>query len=435
VTESDQDSNQAPLLRDVSFWGLSITQFLGAFNDNLYKQLVLLMAIKAGLGQEDPEDTQGYATAVFSLPFVLWSGYAGFLSDRFSKSRIIVLCKLAEIGVMLLALGAFLFYARVGNYGTWSVLFLMGIHSTFFGPGKYGALPELFREKDLPRANGLVLMSTFLAIILGVVCAGVLKDLLKGKNPDGTEDLGRLWIGALLGAGIAILGTLTSIIIRYTAPAEPSAKFSWDDVGISKSIRTLLWEDKALLGAILVSSMFWLVSGVVMPTVNSLGKIQMQLTSDTKTSILTGALAIGIIIGAVLANVVFKKTTASFQVLTGAIGMIVSLTLIGLWQPGGVHLLGYWGALFGLISCGMFAAIFILPIQVFMQARPPAELKGRMIGTMNLVNFTGILLAGPLYQGFLIVSQLLRWPISSVFIMLAIIMIPIAIRFRLPSRT
>jgi acyl-[acyl-carrier-protein]-phospholipid O-acyltransferase/long-chain-fatty-acid--[acyl-carrier-protein] ligase len=83
----------------------------------------------------------------------------------------------------------------------------------------------------------------------------------------------------------------------------------------------------------------------------------------------------------------------------------------------------------------MFAAIFILPIQVFMQSRPPAEAKGRMIGTMNLVNFIGLLLAGPLYQIFLKITQILGWPVSAVFIMLTVLLIPIAIRFRMPSNS
>lgn len=439
VTETSSTSNPTTqdvtlpkLLSDKSFWGIAVTQFLGAFNDNLYKQMVLLMSITAVAG-EVSEDTQGWATALFSLPFVLLSGFAGYLSDRFSKSRIIVLCKFAEILVMLLALFAFLQYARVGTVGTWTVLFLMGTQSAFFGPGKYGALPELFRKEDLPRANGLILMSTFLAIILGVVFAGTVKDMLTTRNAEGVEDFSNLWIGSLICIGIAIAGTISSLLIRYTRPAQPGAQFSWEDVGVSPSIRKLLWQDRPLLAALIVSSAFWLVSGVVMPTVNALGKAQLQLTSDTLTSVLTGALAIGIIIGSVLANVVFKRKSATYQVLTGTIGMILSLLVTGLWKQGGDHLLGYWGALLGLIFCGMFAAIFILPVQVFMQSRPPAEAKGRMIGTMNLVNFIGLLLAGPLYQIFLEVSIFLGWPVSSVFIMLTILLIPIAILFRMPN--
>ena len=426
------DIKPASILSDRSFWGLAITQFFGAFNDNLYKQLMLLLAIPA-IGANISEDTQGWATTVFSLPFVLLSSLAGYLSDRHSKSRIIVLCKIAEIAITLLAVVAFLSYARLGDVGTWSVLVLMGVHSTFFGPGKYGILPELFHKDELPRANGLILMSTFLAIILGVVSAGLLKDLLIVENADGTADYRHLWIGSMVCTGIAMIGALTSLMIRYTPPAQPNAELSFADLGLPAPIRSLLSQDRPLTYAIVVSSMFYVVAGIVMPTVNSLGKLQLRLASSTSISILTGGLAIGIIVGAVMANVVFKKIPPGKQVIRGTWAMIFSLVALGCWRAGGGHLLGYWGALIGLITTGLAAAVFIIPLQVFIQKRPPAELKGRMIGTMNFANFIGILVAGPLYQGFLSLASLLGWPVSSIFWMLAVLLLPIAFVYRLPA--
>jgi acyl-[acyl-carrier-protein]-phospholipid O-acyltransferase/long-chain-fatty-acid--[acyl-carrier-protein] ligase len=266
-----------------------------------------------------------------------------------------------------------------------------------------------------------------------VVPAGILKDLLVVKDEAGNPDFGRLWIGSIVCTVIAIVGTCTSFLIRKTSAAQPTAVMSLGDFGVSKSIRSLLWNDKPLLASIIVSSMFYVIAGVVMPTVNVLGKNQLKIELDTHTSLLTGGLAIGIIIGAVLANVVLKKLRPGSQVLLGTIGMFITLVLLGFWKPGGAHLLGYWGALIGLITTGMFAAVFIVPIQVFMQSRPPAEIKGRMIGTMNFANFVGILIAGPLYQLFLVIATSIGWPVSSIFWMLAVLLIPIAIRFRLPT--
>ncbi len=149
---NDTTSDTRPsLFRDSSFWGLTVTQFLGAFNDNLYKQLLLLLAVTstaaAGAGGElaageEHMDVQGWALFVFSIPFVIFSGYAGYLSDRYSKQPIIWICKVAEIVICFLALLAFLMYGRFGMAGTWAVLFLLGTHSAFFGPGKYGIIPE-----------------------------------------------------------------------------------------------------------------------------------------------------------------------------------------------------------------------------------------------------------------------------------------------------
>jgi len=136
------------LYADVAFWGMTATQLFGAFNDNLFKQLMLLLAVPVGLGAVFQQDQQGLATIVFSLPFVLFSGYAGFLADRYSKQPIIVLAKVTEIAVMLLGLLAFVYYSVAGYSGLLVVLFLMGAQSAFFGPPKYGILPEMLRMQD-----------------------------------------------------------------------------------------------------------------------------------------------------------------------------------------------------------------------------------------------------------------------------------------------
>ncbi|MFO0012669.1 MAG: MFS transporter [Planctomycetota bacterium] len=428
-----QANDRPPLLQDQSFWGLAVTQFLGAFNDNLYKQMMLLMAIPGVAMAFKGGDRQGWATALFSLPFVLLSSYAGFLSDRYSKSRIIVLCKFAEVGITLLAVLAFLFYGDLGDWGTWSVLLLMGIHSTFFGPGKYGILPELFRKEDAPRANGLILMSTFLAIILGVVLAGVIKDWLVIKNADGTEDFSRLWIGSLVCTGVAVVGTICSMFIRNTPPAQPDAQLVMDDFVASEPIRKLFARDNPLLLAIIVSSIFWLIGGIVMPVVNAMGKVQMGLMSDGAVSVLTGGLAIGIILGAVCANLVLKKMDPAAQVRLGMVIMILAMVVLGFWLPGGKPMLGYAGSLVFLIIAGIGAAVFVIPLQVFLQQRPPAELKGRMIATMNFANFVGILVAGPLYQLFLGLVSSWGWPVSSIFWLMSLMLLPCAVFYRLPK--
>ena len=123
-------ASETPLLRDRSFIGITATQFLGAFNDNLFKQLMLLLAIPASSVAASSGDRQAVATIVFAFPFILCSGYAGFLSDRYSKTRVIVLSKVAEIVVMSLGLFAFLAFASSGYSGLLLVLFLMGLQST-----------------------------------------------------------------------------------------------------------------------------------------------------------------------------------------------------------------------------------------------------------------------------------------------------------------
>ena len=128
---------------------MAITQFFGAFNDNLFKQLILLLATPtlAEVAAGRQKDVQSDAQFVFAAAFLIFSGFAGYLSDRYSKSRIVVICKVAEIFVALLGMIGFLIFDRIGVNGMFFVLFLMGMHSAFFGPAKYGILPEMIRAE------------------------------------------------------------------------------------------------------------------------------------------------------------------------------------------------------------------------------------------------------------------------------------------------
>jgi acyl-[acyl-carrier-protein]-phospholipid O-acyltransferase/long-chain-fatty-acid--[acyl-carrier-protein] ligase len=404
----------------------------------LFKQLILLLSVPVvavGVGQtikagQVGDDVQGWATFVFSLPFVLLSGVAGFLSDRFSKRRVIILAKIAEILVMFLGMFAFLMYGSFAAAGTWTVLFLMGMHSTFFGPGKYGILPELFSESDSQKANGLILMSTFLAIIFGTVIAGKLFDGLVVADESNHPQAQSLWLGSVACIAIAVIGTWTSTWIRATPAAQPDSKLSFSDWGLSPVMRRLLSSDRPLLAALLASCVFWMVAGIAVPVVNRLGTSQLKVNM-TQTSYLVAAIAIGIMLGSVLAAAVFRRLKPAGQVIVAMWGLVLSLVILGFWKANGEHRFGYAGCFAGLVLLGIFAAMYAVPLQVFLQARPPAELKGRMIGTMNQANFIGILLSGPLYQVFEAISSSMGWPISSVFWMLAALVFPLALFYRL----
>ena len=441
TTESARD-RRPTLLRDRSFWGIALTQFLGAFNDNVFKQIVLLLALPiaanaimdgaapAANPMQANEDMQGWATFVFSIPFVVFSGFAGYLSDRFSKTPIIVYAKVAEIVIMLLGLIAFYFYGSLGMAGTWTVLFLMATQSAFFGPGKYGVLPELFRPADLPKANGLILMSTFLAIIFGVTFAGKLMTWLVGKDMSNTD---QLWIGSTICIVIAIFGTLSSLMIRLTAPAQPNATLTADAFGLNKDIIKLLRNDKPLLSALMVSCVFWMVASIAMPTVNRAGLNMLQLNME-ETSLLVGMIAVGIMIGAPLGGYLCRIIPSRIAVTLGLWGIVVCLLLLGFWQGNAMWLNASMTRL-TLIGLGVFAAIYSIPLQVFLQDRPPSALKGRMIATMNQANFLGMMLAGPLYQLFLQFAKWLQFPVSSVFWMIGLMVLPLAIGYRMGDRT
>jgi acyl-[acyl-carrier-protein]-phospholipid O-acyltransferase/long-chain-fatty-acid--[acyl-carrier-protein] ligase len=472
--------DQPELYRDPSFWGMTATQFLGAFNDNLFKQLILLLSILtlgfavpaehalaalwawsavlltlaslpaavpmsallafAALGFGEAADRQGLAMFVFAAPFLLFTGLAGFLSDRYSKRVIVVSCKVAEIAIMALAGLAFYAYSTDGRlWPLYVVLFLMATHSAFFGPAKYGILPELLRPRDLPRANGFMLMTLFLAIIFGTVVAGVLLEFFRDQ----------LWVASACCLGIAIVGTITSLLVRPLPPADPQLRFQLSALAIPGDMRRLLWQDRPLLAALTVSSVFWLLAGLVPPAVNALGKIELEV-GDGLTSVLTGTIGVGIAIGCVVGGIT-SGGQVDFRLLrVGSAGMLVCLVLLAV--PGGgdvsalkdaagklVRLpgigesrqwLGFWGSLPLLLLLGAFTGLFAVPLQVFMQSRPPNDCKGRMIAVLNQANWVGIIISAGLYSSLAWLVRFYAWPQSAMFIFIALLTLPIALFYR-----
>lgn len=422
-----------PLLVDRGFWGMAVTQFLGAFNDNVFKQLILLLATPAavvaiaGQGEgvgEVARDRQGEATILFALAFVMFSGFAGWLADRTSKRTLIVWAKVAEIGVMLLGMVGFFFYDQIGLNGMFFVLFLMGVQSAFFGPPKYGILPEKVRPRDLPAANGIFLMFTFVAIIFGMVLAGLLIQWV------GTDNV---WRASAVCVGIAVLGTATSILVWRVPPAAPGSRLRLSDLFVPGEMIRLLGSNRQLLLALSVTSMFWMLGSVVQPAVNALGKTQLGL-SDGLTSLLAAMMAVGIPIGCVVGGYLSKRRINPRIVAVGAAGMFVCLVLMSI--PGGAqgHWLGFAGSIPVLLLLGFFTGMFIVPIQVSIQVLPPPEDKGRMIAMMNQCNFLGIIFGGLIFKAAIGFLEWQEWPRNLVFAITAAIMLPIALAYRPEER-
>jgi acyl-[acyl-carrier-protein]-phospholipid O-acyltransferase/long-chain-fatty-acid--[acyl-carrier-protein] ligase len=207
-------------------------------------------------------------------------------------------------------------------------------------------------------------------------------------------------------------------------------------LAVPPALRQLLRRDRQLLLALLASCMFWLVSGIAIPAVNSLGKVQLDLPDawrDTYTSILTAVIGLGIAVGAVAAGKL-SHGRADFRVMQwGSWGIVGALLLMTVWLPGGAHLLGFAGSVPVLIALGMFAGFFAIPLQVFLQTRPPDELKGQMIAVMNLTNFIAILISGLIYLAFDKAANALEFPRSALFAMMALLMLPVAVFYHPPS--
>ncbi len=379
-------------------------------------------------------DQQQVATIAYALPFVLFSGLAGFLSDRYSKRMVIVVAKAAEIGIALLGMFGFLMYGVTGYQGLLFVLFLMGAHSAFFGPSKYGILPELVPNKDLPKANGIVLMTTFLAIIFGTVFAGMLGDWLVGADRALGDVASKLWIGSAVCIGIAITGYWTSHWIRPTPASHPDLKLQPSSWAVSMTTVKLLMRDRNLVMSVMATSVFWLVSGIAIQAVNSLGRNQLHLSLQA-TSIMTAVIGLGIACGSMLAS----KLNIASQRYVGR----------SLWCRWDLFDFGGHGDLVAIVElrnlatyarilrifahldhAGNVRRLFVIPLQVFLQSRPPVNQRGRMIAAMNLSNYIAILLSGFVYGAFDLAITSMEWPRSYVFGFMSLLILPLVIWYR-----
>jgi len=439
-----------------AFFSFLTAQFLGAFNDNYFKQLVLLVCVAASVapsGGQSGLPWKELAMAAFALPFVLFSGAGGYLSDRCSKRTVIVGCKVAEIGIVSTGLGLLLMpglSAVVQLSALVAMLALMGTHSAIFSPSKYGILPELFREDQLRPVNGAVQMTTFLAIIFGMVAAGIALD----------EIGGRLWIGSLLALIPAVLGTVTAALIPPVPAAEPSLRFRAENLFLPGSVAEILWSSRDLRAAIAVSALFWFLGGVTQMAVTTLGEQTLQLSS-TRSSLLAAGMGIGIAGGCVVAGFLGRPGSGGGWTVAGAWLLVLSLSLVALLGSG---LLGRpassgiegsaesilrrllsadgleWALRTSMVLLGFAAGIFVVPVQVYLQQAPPAEMKGRLLGVQNLATWIGILC-----------SAAWSWAVGSVlrrvggsngdlrlqwvmFLTLAAMLVPVALFYRLPER-
>ena len=435
TTDHLPSEHRSPL-RDRAFWGMTVTQFLGAFNDNIFKQLVLLLCVDYKLHYRlDADPYQTTAQALFAIPFVLFSGVAGWLADRISKRSVVVSAKVAEIVVMAAGMAVFLsaeLYSERLLTMLFAVLCLMSLQSAFFGPSKYGILPELFAKHDLPAVNGMIQMTTFLAIIFGMAISGAAKQWL-------TESGIGLWVISAGCVGIAVVGTATSLLVRKTPIAQPDLPLTPASFGVDRNTWQMLKADRLLRTVLLVSCLFWFLGGVLVPVVNDFGKSQMGY-QDLTTSLLAALLGVGIAAGCVLSAVISRSSVRFGLVRKGAAGICLALMGLALvpWSglaAGGVAVSS--GAL--LILLGVCSGVFVIPLQVFLQARPPAEEKGRMIGTMNLMNWIAILFAAAMYR---LCSSLFTLPaledggsprsvISWTFAVMALLILPVGLFLRL----
>ena len=367
------------------FWSLIITQFQGAFSDNLLKNLVVFMILSSGLSQKDEHSLAELITALFSLPFILFSMAGGYLADRHSKRTVMLGVKIFEIGVMLFALAGFALHNNVMLIGG---IFLMGTHSAFFGPSKYGSLPELLPDKRLSWGNGILELGTFMAIILGTVAASVLAQMLRNQ----------IWSGVIL-LGLAGAGLVACLGITKVPAADPAKKFQpnliADLIGRLRPVRS----DRPLVLALAGNVYFSFLGSLLILNLFFYGNNVLHI-SKMEIGYLNVALALGIGVGSVAAGYLSGGKIEYGLVPLGTLGM--SVVCASLAFPG----LSMTEALVRLALLGFFGGFFIVPISALLQHRPPREKKGELLAAANLLSFVGVFLVWPVHYFLVEVAHL-----------------------------
>ena len=378
-------SSQFALLRQRRFAPFFATQFLGAFNDNIFRNgLVILVTFQATqVAGMNASELANVAGALFILPFFIFSASAGQLADKVEKSRLIRLIKLLEIGLMLIAAAAFV----TANYaGLLFVLFLMGCQSTLFGPVKYAYLPQQLASEELVGGNALVESGTYVAIILGLIVGGLAVAI---------DPATRYVLSACL-VGVAVLGYIASRSIPVTRAVDPGLRFNpnpwtetWRIVGYAR-------RDRSVFLSILGISWFWFFGSAMTLQVPAYTLVILNGNEEI-TTILLVAFAVGVGIGSLLCERMSGRRIELGLVPFGSIGL--SLFAIDLYFAQPIANLqsvatvgeflaraGSWRVLADLALLGAFGGFYSVPLYAMIQDRAERKHLSRIIAANNIIN-------------------------------------------------
>ncbi len=378
-----------------SFVWMNAAQFGGALNDNVFRMLVVFFLIGMK-GADQASEVAAVVGAIFVVPFLLFMTTAGWLADRFSKRHITVVVKIMEITAMTLALGAFYYRNEWIAYG---VVFLMSTQSALFGPTKYGIVPELVGNNRLSRANSLIVLFTYLAIIIGTALAPTVDIVLGGNYVAATY----------VCLGIGVLGLLAALRVEVTPAMHGERSLSpliLRDVW--RTLRSIRHEGYLIL-SVIASAFFLLLGGYVQLNLIPFG-MEMLDFSEQESGYLFLLAAVGIGFGAWAVGRLSGRAIRLGLVPVGMLGVI--LASLGLaFYPG--HLIA---VCFFIILLGISAGFFVVPLEAYVQYRSPANRRGEILAAKGFLSWSGVLLAaGLLYlfaevlgltpaQGFLVMG-------------------------------
>ena len=376
--------SQFTLLRTRRFLPFFITQLLGAFNDNIFKQSLILAILYKLSIDGDRAIWVNLCALLFILPFFLFSALAGQFGEKFNKDALIRAIKVGEIVIMAVGATGFLF-----NHLELMLLalFAMGTHSALFGPVKYSIMPQALREDELVGGNGLVEMGTFLAILAGTIGAGIMMSSAHYAP-----------LGAVAIVGVALLGYLASRGIPRAAASSPQLRLDWNIFSQSwATLRLGLGQTPAVSRSIVGNSWFWFVGAIYLTQIPAYAKEWLYGDETVVTLILT-VFSVGIALGSMLCEKLSGRKVEIGLVPFGSFGLTVFGLLLW-WHSGGMPqnvqandwlaVLGYgqaWWVLFDILGLGVFGGFYIVPLYALIQSRTAENERARVIAANNILN-------------------------------------------------
>jgi MFS family permease len=383
--------NVAHLLRSRRFVPLFATQFLGAFNDSLFKQAVVLFVTYQLYSNPAKEFRfSAIAQGLFILPFFLFSALSGQLADDHDKAKLIRIIKLAEIGIMILG-GAGIMLANIPLM--LAAVGLMGVHSTFFGPIKYAILPQHLHRDEVLGGTGLVEAGTYIAILLGTILAGVL-----ASRPS---------TAAFAVLGFALAGYLAGRPVPPAPPAAERLPITWHIVHASIELVSATMHIRRLFLAILAISFFWTIGAVLIIIFPPLVKNVLG-ANEQVASLFIAVFSIGIAIGSVAINRLLKSEVSARFAPPAVIAMGVFVLLLHFvaltWSKHGPELTTLenflvnpmaWPMILCLLGVAITGGMFVVPLYAFLTTTVPKTETSRTVAANNIVN-SGAMVIGSL---------------------------------------
>lgn len=414
--------NQFELLKDKRFFPLFVTQFLGAFHDNVFKNalVVLLLYGVASTAQTNTELLVTLAAALFIFPFVIFSALGGQLADKYPKDKVIRVIKLAEIAIAILGCVSLFTGSLILSFAT---LFALGAQSAFFGPSKYAILPDHLSEKELIAGNALLNTGTFLAILVGTISGTVLVKL----------DIG-IWMISCIMVGSAVVGYISSRSILPNTPKAPDLKLVINPVTETWDVlRYAFSQERGVVQSIIGVSWFYFLGGMFMAQFPNFTKGTLGADQTVLALFLT-IFSVGIAFGGLLNNRLLKGRVEALFVPLASLGitifsidlyfasdLVVGSELMGLGAFLSVP--AHWRILFDAWMIAFCGGLFVVPLNAIIQHYTDEKCRARIIAGSAILDATFIFSSAV----FAAVMIMMGWEIREIFFVFALMNAVVAI--------